>query len=174
MKNSNNWKKQKQQIQIQIQDNNHPNQHHHHSNSATSNQKQLQQPQLTTDGILFYNSLLSSLPALIWWLGVAGGVGCGATIQGVGRSLGFLFWFCGEHVPRLHPQLHLFPLHQVQLGAHVDCCRQRQNCISSYVGMLLGDYHYSNLNFLGVNVSLFAAIMYAYGELSRQSKPPSS
>ena len=34
--------------------------------------------------------------------------------------------------------------------------------------MFLGDYKYTALNFLGVNISLFAAILYSYGEVKKQ------
>jgi hypothetical protein len=34
--------------------------------------------------------------------------------------------------------------------------------------MLMGDYKYSPLNFVGVNISLFSALLYSYGEIKKQ------
>ena len=122
---------------------------------------------LTTEGVMFYNTLFS-LPVLLVFMA------CSptemhkvfynfplwrswafVTCLGISGVMGFV----------LNYSYYLCTTINSPLTTTVVGCLK--NVLSTYFGMLLGDYVYSPLNFVGLNVSVFGSLLYSYAEYAK-------
>ena len=125
---------------------------------------------MTADAVQFYNSLLASVPALLLWVSVPAEVHAVTSFSGWAKP-GFVAWFTASMLLGFALNYTYFWCTKANSALTSTVVGSAKNCISSYVGMLMGDYRFTPLNFLGVNISLFAAILYTFGEVRKQQVP---
>lgn len=130
-------------------------QQHHHQ----------EQQHLTSDGIIFYNSLIASGPAFLWWLASPEEVSGVLHFKDWLRP-GFLFWFLSSMFLGFALNYCYFLCTKLNSALTSTVVGVAKNTVSTFVGMIIiGDYKFSPANFTGVCISVFAALLYSYGEI---------
>ena len=120
---------------------------------------------LTTEGIMFYNTLFS-LPVLLVFMAVFQRAEMHKVLYlfPLWHNPAFLFFLGCSGVMGfvLNYSYYLCTTVNSPLTTTVVGCLK--NVLSTYFGMLLGDYVYSALNFVGLNISVFGSLLYSYAE----------
>eukprot|EP00672_Neobodo_designis_P027999 CAMPEP_0174834484 /NCGR_PEP_ID=MMETSP1114-20130205/4853_1 /TAXON_ID=312471 /ORGANISM="Neobodo designis, Strain CCAP 1951/1" /LENGTH=460 /DNA_ID=CAMNT_0016068395 /DNA_START=40 /DNA_END=1419 /DNA_ORIENTATION=- len=121
---------------------------------------------LAADSLLFYNALFSiplglllflvdrtdvrAVIAFAGWLG-PGFVSCFAASLFLGFGMNYSYFLCTKVNS---------PLTTTVVGS-------MKNVLSSYLGMLFSDYPYTVVNFIGVNIGVFATVLYSFAEMRK-------
>ena len=162
-------------------------------NSASSRSSTSTAPPLGTEGVLFYNSLLAAPGALLLFLAaaderasVASAITCvfaasplttttAATATPPSPlgptpclllSPGFLVCLMGSMLLGFVLNAVYYLCNRVNSPLTTAVVGSMKNVVSAYLGMLLRDYHFTWLNFTGVNVSVVATVLYSYQEIA--------
>lgn len=121
---------------------------------------------MSAHSMMFYNSLVSIPLAASLWFAAPGEVSAVWHFQrwahpgflvcyGMSMALGFVLNYTYVLCTKVNS-----PLTTTVVGS-------LKNVLSSYLGMLIKDYKYSFVNFLGVNVSVAATLVYSWAEMRK-------
>jgi len=113
-------------------------------------------------GLLFYNAFFSLLLLVIYF-------SCSSEIYEVlsseawSRSSFLLYFSLASGLGPLL-QYSIFLCTQVNSALTTTVVGCLKNVLTTYLGMLLGDYHFSAFNFFGISLSVAASLVYSYAK----------
>jgi solute carrier family 35 protein len=132
----------------------------------------LDSAELGKHGLMFYNALFMLVPATaLAWL--TGDIDVAYAYTGWGNTF-FLVQFAGSCVMGcvLTYSIILCTMHNSALTTTVIGCLK--NVCITYLGMIIaGDYVFSLVNFVGINVSVAGSLLYSWVTFKRPDKPVS-
>jgi solute carrier family 35 protein len=123
---------------------------------------------LTSDGIMFMNSALS-LPFMITVFYATPGELKATILYPKWSSPIFILAFGGSMLLGYVLTFSMFLCTKVNSPLTTSVVGSIKNVISSYLGMFMQDYRFSWGNFIGVNISVVAAVIYSHAEVAKLS-----
>ena len=123
-------------------------------------------PELPANAVLFYNSLFSLPIALGIVLFVPGELHSVANFPLWGHVT-FIVTFLSAIVLGFALNYSYYLCTKLNSALTTTVVGSMKNVVSSYLGMLIQDYRFSWLSFLGVNVSVVATLLYGHAELQK-------
>ena len=121
---------------------------------------------LAADSLLFYNALFSIPLGLILWFADRADVRAVMAYTGW-MGPGFLACFAASLFLGFGMNYSYFLCTKVNSPLTTTVVGSMKNVLSSYLGMLFSDYPYTLTNFMGVNIGVFATVLYSLAEMRK-------